>query len=132
MKKLLAAFLLSIFCGQAHAQAVAQPFSPFTGANTHSIAVTGSAQALTCDTLSQSGSVNYRFEVRDTSTGTGGPPVTISFGTTITAATAANIGTNLEMIPNSVEVFTLPGSLAVSVIASTTGSTFRCTAGAGQ
>lgn len=130
MKKLLCLFLL--LCGHAYGQAVSQPFQPLAGTSTKSIAVTASAQALTCDSLTTGSTNSYRFEVRDTTTGTGGPPVTISFGTTITAASAAVIGTNMEMLPNTIEVFTLPAQLAVSVIASATGSTFRCTAGAGQ
>jgi len=130
MKKLL--LVLLFLCGHAYGQAVSQPFQPLAGQSTKSIAVTGSAQALTCDSITQGTTNSYRFEVRDTTTGTAGPPVTISFGTTITAATAASIGNNMEMLPNTVEVFTLPSQLAVSVIASTTGSTFRCTAGAGQ
>lgn len=125
-------FLLLMLCGKAYGQAVSQPFQPLAGTSTKSIAVTASAQALTCDSITQGTTNSYRFEVRDTISGTVGPPVTISFGTTTTAATAAVIGTNMEMLQDTVEVFTLSSQLAVSVIASATGSTFRCTAGAGQ
>lgn len=130
MKTLI--FLLLFLCGTAFAQSGPQPFAPLAGASTKTIAVTASAQALTCDSLTTGTTNSYRFEVRDTATGTSGPPVTVSFGTTITAATAAVIGSNIEMLPNTIEVFTLQSQLAVSVIASATGSTFRCTAGAGQ
>lgn len=129
MKYLLLA--LVFLCGPAFAQVM--PFAPFNGPNTKSIAVTGTAQPLTCDTLSSGSQVQYRFEVRDTTTGTAGPPVTVALGSQGgTAPTAAVIGTSLEMLGNTVEVFTATGNLVVSVISSATGSTFRCTAGGGQ
>lgn len=131
MKQIL--FILALFvCGPAFGQS-SLPFQPFGGANTKSIAVTGTAQTLTCDTLSNNPHDTYRFQVRDTTTGSAGPPVTVALGITGgTAPTAAVVGTSMEMVPNSVEVFTAVGSLVVSVISTGTGSTFRCTAGAGQ
>jgi hypothetical protein len=125
--RLLAAFLL-FFCAHALAD-TGQAFMPGSNGavgNTASIAVTASAQSLTCDITATPGrSVQYRLEVNGTQA------VTIAIGSTANAPPTAVVGNFLEMLGNTVETFSLPPNAVLSVIASNTGSTLRCTAGYG-
>lgn len=126
MRALLLAFLL--FCAPAWGalDSAFQPGGNTATANTASVAVTGTAQSLTCDVTANAGmSTNYRVEVN------GSQAVTIAVGSTSAAPPVAVVGNFMEMLGNTVEVFTWPPSAVISVIAGTTGSTIRCTAGVG-
>ena len=101
--------------------------------DTASIPVTGTAQNLNCDITAAPGNlVSYRVQIRDTVVGTTGPPVTISVGSTTSAPAVAVVGNFSEMLWDTVEIFTWPPNARISVIAPTTGSTLRCTAGYGS
>lgn len=135
MQKLFATLLLALACSTAWPQS-APAFAPGNNGasgNTASIAVTASAQNLNCDVTAAPGQfTQYYVIVRDTVTGTAGPPVTISIGSTTNAPSAAVVGNFVEVLGNSENVFTWPPNARISVISSATGSTLRCTAGYGS
>lgn len=135
MHNFLAGLFLVLACSGALGQSTPSfaPGANGAAGNTASIAVTAVAQNLNCDITAAPGQfVNYRVVVRDTATGTGGPPVTISIGSTTTAPAVAVVGNFIEMLPDTVEVFTWPPNARISVISTGTGSTLRCTAGYGS
>ena len=132
MRALLLALLMLCAPAWGALDSAFQPGANTATANTASVAVTGTAQNLTCDVTANPGmSTNYRVTIRDTTTGTAGPPVTISVGSTTNTPVVAVVGNFTEMLGNTVEVFTWPPTAVISVIATTTGSTIRCTAGVG-
>lgn len=133
--KFIVALFLTLACSIAEAQSIPAftPGNNGASGNTASIAVTAVAQNLNCDVTAAPGQfTQYRIIIRDTATGTGGPPVTISIGSTSVAPAVAVVGNFVEMLPDSVEVFTMPPNARISVISTATGSTLRCTAGYGS
>lgn len=129
MKRILAALLLALTCSVTFAQSIPAftPGNNGASGNTASLAVTGTAQNLNCDVTAAPGQfTQYRVEIAGTQN------VTISVGSTTNAPSAAVVGNYVEMLGNTVEVFTWPPNARISAIAGTTGSTLRCTAGYGS
>lgn len=94
--------------------------------NTANLAITASAQTLTCDVTANAGRyVHYRF------VNSGTQEIFFRMGNAANPPGTAVAGTNQSMLAGTVEVFSGPPGLVISVIAAGTGSTLRVTAGEG-
>lgn len=127
--KIIFTFLL--LCNIAQAQ-VAGPFRPLQppGAlgDTASIAVTNTAQFINCDVSLTPGTFAGQMRVEVIGT----QPVTLSIGQVSAPPAVATVGNFIEMLPNTVEIFTINQNPRLSVIAPAPGSFLRCTTGQGD